>query len=676
MEIIEASDLQIKEEIGKGGEGKVYLLNSGKVYKEYFENKLTAKKIEKIKLFIAKSLDSNGITVPEALVSRDNKIVGYIMGAAKGSELKKSLLIKPLFQKRFPDWTRIELVKTTLNILKKVKYLHAKDIILGDINPQNIMINSYDDVYLVDTDSYQIGGYPCPVGTIEYTAPEIQGKKYSNFLRTKDQEYFAIATLVFTILMPGQLPYTAQGSGTVQNSIKNQIFSYPLGDDVNWKAPKGNWEVIWNDFSYELKESFYKVFKLNDRLNIDEWIEVLESYKKDIKNKEVSDEIFPSMRNKIIENVSTNMAGRAGEGKARKLVPGNLRENKLAVIELSTKAVKLLIRGTNDLNKRFNYGDFSEKQGGYREGILTNTGKGLDANNYMDMKYFKKNVEPAIKKVVNIAIKKYKVKYIYTVATAAIRSAKNKKEILELLKKKYRINCQILSKDEEAHITSKAFLYSGGIKEGGKKLLNNQENKNILSIDQGGGSTEIILYRNLNKKPLHRYSVNLGTTTLINLLQVNSNKNTSLKKGLEEIKQFINKKLGYYVKNYFDDSYYADECIAVGSAITKATGKNGNKRQHGTILTVEELEMKISEIEKSLIRKYNNIGELVEGMNEKITKEKRKIEDLIVQQLGLFVYINIMKKFKVKELVVNGTGLWYGVYFKALKELTKEKVLV
>lgn len=675
MKILKFNELTIQKEIGKGGEGKAFLLESGKVYKEYYENKLTNEKIEKIKLLIKSNLNKKGITLPEAFVSKNGQIVGYIMAGAKGSELKRSLLIRPIFQKRFPNWTRLELVKTALNILEKIEYLHQKDIILGDINPQNIMINSYDDVYLVDTDSYQIKNFSCPVGTIEYTAPEIQGKKYSDFLRTKNQEYFAVATLLFTILMPGQLPYTALGSGTVQEAIKNKTFSYPLGDDINWKTPKGNWEIIWNDFSYELKEAFYNVFKLDKRLNINEWIKILKLYKNDIQNNEVSKEIFPSMQNKITENISTNMRGRAGEGKARKLVPGNLKGNKLAVIELSTKAVKLLIRGTNDLNKTFNYEDFSEKNGGYREGILTHTGKGLDAKNYMDMKYFENRVEPAIRKVVNIA-KKNNVKYIYTVATAAIRSAKNKREILDLLKNKYNLNCRILSKEEEAKITNKAFLYSGSIKEAGKKLLKGQENKNILSIDQGGGSTEVVLYRDLKKTPIHNYSINLGTTVLMNLLQVNSNKNTPLKKGFTEIKQYINKKLTYYFKNYVKDSYFADECLAVGSAITKATGKQGNKKQHGSILTITQLKEKIIKIEKALIERYNNIGELSNEIRKSDNRKKNIVEDLIVQQLGLYVYLNIMNKFKVNKLVVNGTGLWYGVYFTALEELTKEKVLI
>lgn len=80
-----------------------------------------------------------------------------------------------------------------ITILKKLKYLHDRNVILGDINPNNILVVSPTEVYFVDTDSYQIEGFPCPVGTINFTAPEIQRKDFSTFLRTIGNERFAVA---------------------------------------------------------------------------------------------------------------------------------------------------------------------------------------------------------------------------------------------------------------------------------------------------------------------------------------------------------------------------------------------------------------------------------------------------------------------------------------------------
>jgi DNA-binding helix-hairpin-helix protein with protein kinase domain len=58
-----------------------------------------------------------------------------------------------------------------LAILEKIKLLHENDIIIGDINPFNILIKDDKTVYFVDVDSYQVDNYPCPVGTVHFTAP-------------------------------------------------------------------------------------------------------------------------------------------------------------------------------------------------------------------------------------------------------------------------------------------------------------------------------------------------------------------------------------------------------------------------------------------------------------------------------------------------------------------------
>lgn len=92
--------------------------------------------------------------------------------------------------------------------MKKVDYLHERNIILGDINPANILVVSPKEVYFVDTDSYQIENFPCPVGTDNFTAREIQGKNYAEFLHMMGNEYFALATLLFMIIVPGKPPYS------------------------------------------------------------------------------------------------------------------------------------------------------------------------------------------------------------------------------------------------------------------------------------------------------------------------------------------------------------------------------------------------------------------------------------------------------------------------------------
>ena len=189
----------------------------------------------------------------------------------------------------------------------KIKYLHNRNIIIGDINPANILLVYPTEVYFVDTDSYQIEVFPCPVGTINYTAPEIQRKTFATFLRSYGNEYFAVATLLFMIMLPGKPPYSQQGGENPIDNIIKMDFSYPLGDLSNKKTPDGPWRFIWSHLPFDLKSGFYHTFRRggdysteNNRLNVEKWLnmfqyylQLLDSGKYGMRDK-MSEDLFPT----------------------------------------------------------------------------------------------------------------------------------------------------------------------------------------------------------------------------------------------------------------------------------------------------------------------------------------------------------------------------------------------
>lgn len=114
-----------------------------------------------------------------------------------------------------PDWTRSDLVKAARGAARIVAGLHRNNILMGDVNAGNFMVDLKDSsrVYVVDTDSFQLGGYPCPVGFEEFTHPGTAarlgvtgGLHYDSFLRTEDDENYVLAILLFEILFIGQNP--------------------------------------------------------------------------------------------------------------------------------------------------------------------------------------------------------------------------------------------------------------------------------------------------------------------------------------------------------------------------------------------------------------------------------------------------------------------------------------
>jgi serine/threonine protein kinase len=94
--------------------------------------------------------------------------------------------------------------------------LHAKEYVVGDLNESNVLVTSSALVTLIDVDSFQVTARPagqpprvyrCPVGKVEYTAPELQGKDFASIDRSAEHDRFALGVLIFQLLMDGNHPF-------------------------------------------------------------------------------------------------------------------------------------------------------------------------------------------------------------------------------------------------------------------------------------------------------------------------------------------------------------------------------------------------------------------------------------------------------------------------------------
>ena len=286
---------KLLKNIGVGGEGNIYEIGNNLVCKIYKKEKITNTKLEKIRLILDNPMEIRGVCWPKDFVfNKEGDFIGYVMDQAYGKPMQKVMFIKQLFKKNLPDWNKRHLVELSICILNKIRILSMNNVIMGDINPLNILINNENDVYFVDTDSYQIENFPSPVGTINFTAPEIQNKDFNTFLRTREHENFAIATLLFMIMLPGKPPYSHQGGGNPGKNIINQEFSYPLGEKSNNKTPEGPWRFMWSHLPYNIKKAFYETFRENKRRSVDEWLYLLKRYEYSLEKEFVSDELYPS----------------------------------------------------------------------------------------------------------------------------------------------------------------------------------------------------------------------------------------------------------------------------------------------------------------------------------------------------------------------------------------------
>lgn len=330
-------------------------------------------------------------------------------------------------------------------------------------------------------------------------------------------------------------------------------------------------------------------------------------------------------------------------------------DSKIAVLELSTKAVKLLIGKDQDAIKSssvFSFDNF------LRNADKTETGKGLNAQNEMDMRYFQRKVMPAIIKMRNI-LKQEQVDVVYSVATAAYRTAKNRDEIISFVKERTGINVRILSKKEESMATLVAYSLSTRY----KTELNSSSH--IIMIDQGGGSTEVSVFDNMTLSK--SYSINLGTTALRNNLFLDAENDTPIEDALRKSDQKVKERLNTFYKNMGDVMHASDDtfCVSVGTAITKATGKKNNASQHDTVLTKDQIIQKINLCNENILSKFSTVGEL-NSFDFESSKGNKSLDTIITMRLGLPMFVSLMERFNIFEIHVSGTGLWYGVYLQHL----------
>ena len=257
-----------------GTEGAVYKVDEKYAAKIFKQGVMNPQHLEKLKRMTAESdkFNRNGICWPcELLFNSKNEPVGYLMALAVPPPGKKlyelaSVMVLSSIREKFPEWSRKELIQLCITILEKIVYLHRANVILGDINDRNFLIADENTVFFVDCDSYQISELPCPVGVEEYVAPEIHREKGRfDVLRTMGNENFAVATLLFRLLMLGKRPYDLTDGEGVITDIINADFAYPLGPDTNKRTPVGPYRYVWSQMPYFLKKQFYYTFKSPER---------------------------------------------------------------------------------------------------------------------------------------------------------------------------------------------------------------------------------------------------------------------------------------------------------------------------------------------------------------------------------------------------------------------------
>lgn len=170
------------------------------------------------------------IAWPNELIQSKGNVVGFLMPKARGDTIY-SLIVPRLRADKYVGVSYDNLVRVAINLVVSLNAIHRQGHVVSDINSQNILVDRHAVVCWIDCDSFQINDnsgrlYSCDVGRPEYTPPEHQGKRFSEFTAGFEHDRFAIAVLIFQLLMEGYHPFdgTYLGSGE-QPAIPERIAS-------------------------------------------------------------------------------------------------------------------------------------------------------------------------------------------------------------------------------------------------------------------------------------------------------------------------------------------------------------------------------------------------------------------------------------------------------------------
>src|SRR5215475_9216290 len=284
--------VRLGRRIGTGAEGEVYEIqdNSDLVAKVYHEPP-PAEKAEKLvvlsRLGNERLFNLSAWPVSTLRDAPDGEVVGFVMKKISQAEEVHALHSPKSRLQKFPEASWAFLIYVAANIARAVAAIHEHGLVIGDLNPKNILVTRKATVYLLDVDSFQVSAdgktYRCDGGFPEYTPPELQGVTFRKVDRAQEHDYFGLAVVIFQLLFMGRHPFSGNflGAGEIslERAIRESRFAYGADAEVRqMRQPPGT--LALDSMPPPLVEMFRRAFLTTDRPRPREWIDQLDGLAK------------------------------------------------------------------------------------------------------------------------------------------------------------------------------------------------------------------------------------------------------------------------------------------------------------------------------------------------------------------------------------------------------------
>ncbi len=267
--------------IGKGGEADVFDIGKGKVLKLFKsashadyqglpqEQQAAEQRLQihqhKLPAFPS-NLPQRAIAPTDLATDKSgNNIVGYTMPLIQGAEVLLKYRERSFRQAGVSNQTVVQIFRDLYDTVDK---LHFAGVVIGDFNDLNVLIKG-TQAYLIDTDSFQFGNFPCQVFTTRFVDPLLCDTQASQ-LMLRLQHNINSDWYAFAIMFMQSLLFVDPYGGVYKPQQKSQQIPHaarPLHritifhPEVRYPKPAIPYKVLPD----ELLQYFYQVFEQDMR---------------------------------------------------------------------------------------------------------------------------------------------------------------------------------------------------------------------------------------------------------------------------------------------------------------------------------------------------------------------------------------------------------------------------
>lgn len=282
-------------ELGRGGEGAVYLLrnNDAVVLKLYNEAQSPdkSKKLRYMMEFGDSNIRNYSAWPIDVVLDTRGAAIGFVMKKIRES-VPLHKIFSPMDRKQlFPEKGYNFLVHVARNLAAAFHSLHNAGFVVGDVNEGNILVDGNGMVNFIDCDSFQANNnghiHFCEVGVPRYTPPELLSKgTFENVERTVNTDAFSMAILIFQLLFLGRHPFAGRNLHNEDidedTAIRQHLFFYSVsGRNRNLQPPLNSLSI--REFPSTMVGLFHRAFEqIENRPHSEEWVNETDKFLKEL----------------------------------------------------------------------------------------------------------------------------------------------------------------------------------------------------------------------------------------------------------------------------------------------------------------------------------------------------------------------------------------------------------